>query len=189
MKRKVIWSNLTATGFEHLHLSCRDDEIFADGVVLGVEQDIAFRIRYEVRCDAQWRVRELVVSSLDENEQTIQLTADGLGHWTNESGAAIPEIEGCFDVDISVTPFTNTLPIRRLALQVGESSELKVAYVKIPEMQVSLERQRYTCLERNDAGSKYKFESLDGEFTAVLSVDADGLVQDYPDLFKRVWAR
>lgn len=188
MERKIVWSNLPATGLEQLRLVWRDDGIFADGIVLGVEQDVAFRIRYEISCDVRWRVRKVVVRSLDEIERTISLTSDGVGHWTNESGEAISELEGCRDVDISATPFTNTLPIRCLALRSGESSELRVAYVAVPEMRTSVERQRYTCLELSDAGSKYRFESLDGNFTAILTVDADGLVKDYPDLFKRVWA-
>jgi uncharacterized protein len=189
MKRKVIWSNLTNTGLEHLYLLCDDEQISADGIVLGVKEDVTFRIHYEVRCDSKWRVRKVIVNSLDENKQTIKLTSDGLGNWTDEFSKTISELEGCLDIDISVTPFTNTLPIRRLNFNRGASSELQVAYVAVPEMQMSVERQRYTCLELNEAGSKYKFESLDGEFTAILSVDTDGLVEDYPNLFKRVWAR
>lgn len=188
MKRKVIWSNLTTAGTEALHLSSRDGEIIADGVVLGLEKDAAFRIRYEIHCDNSWRVRKVFVESLDEDARTICLTSDGAGNWANELGEAMPEFEGCLDVDISATPFTNTLPIRRLALEQSESSELKVVYVAVPEMQLSVEPQRYTRLDSNDSVSKYKFESLNGTFTAILSVDADGLVKDYPELFERVWA-
>jgi uncharacterized protein len=188
MKQKIIWSNLTDTGLEYLYLSCGENKVFADGIVLGVREEIAYRILYQVRCDSMWRVREVFVKSLDENEQTINLTSDGLGNWTDESSTVISKFEGCLDVDISVTPLTNTLPIRRLNLNRGESAELKVVYVAVPEMQLSVERQRYRCVERNEAGSKYKFESLDGEFTAIISVDADGLVEDYPNLFKSVWA-
>jgi uncharacterized protein len=189
MKRKIIWSNLTGTGLEHCQLLSRNNEIHADGVVLGIEQEIAFRIRYQICCDSNWGVRKVVVNSLDENEQTIQLTADGLGNWRNESGEALPEFAGCLDVDIMATPFTNTLPIRRLLLKQGESAEIKVVYLSLPEMQLSLEPQRYTCLELSDAVGKYRFESLDGDFTAIISVDADSLVEDYPNLFKRVRAR
>ena len=46
---------------------------------------------------------------------------------------------------------------------------------------------RYTCLETGSAGRKYKFESLDSGFIADITVDQDGLVEDYPGLFKRVW--
>lgn len=187
MLRKMIWSNQATTGLEHFYLRRRNDEITADGIVIGVEENVAFRIRYKISCDPGWHVRNVVVQSLDENEQTIRFVSDGLGNWTNESGNPVAELEGCLDVDITATPFTNTLPIRRLSLISGESAEIKVVYFTIPEMQVSVEPQRYTCLETSNTGGKYKFESLDGGFTAVITVDADGFVEDYPNLFKRVW--
>jgi uncharacterized protein len=187
MLRKVIWSNQAAIGLEHFYLQRGNDEIIADGIVIGVEENVAFRMRYTINCDLKWHVRKVVVQLLDENERTIRFISDGFGNWTNESGNPVPELKGCFDVDITATPFTNTLPIRRLSLISGKSAEIKVVYFTIPEMQISVEPQRYTCLEASSAGGKYKFESLDGGFTAVITVDADGLVEDYPTLFKRVW--
>jgi hypothetical protein len=189
MRRQIIWSNLTATGLEQLQLLYRSDEIIADGIVLGVEQDVPFRIRYEIYCDTSWCVRKVTITSLTEDEQTIRLLADGSGNWTNEAGEELPAFKGCIDVDISVTPFTNTLPIRRLLLNCGESSDIKVVYIRVPEMQLSVEPQRYTCLEINNNEGKYKFQSLDGDFTAILLVDSDQLVKDYLNLFKRVWAQ
>jgi hypothetical protein len=40
----------------------------------------------------------------------------------------------------------------------------------------------------SDGGGTYRFVSLDGGFTADLPVDLDGLVVDYPGLFRRVFA-
>ena len=188
MKRQIIWSNLTSTGLEHFQLSSRNNEIIADGIVIGVEQDVAFRIRYEIICDIHWQVRKVTVTSLAEKGQTICLVTDGSGNWTNETGEEIPAFLGCLDVDIRITPFTNTLPIRRLRLPEGQSSEIKVVYIDIPGMQLSVKPQRYTCLEIKENESKYKFESLDADFTAILTVDADKLVKDYPALFQCVWA-
>ena len=187
MLRKIIWLNQTDTGLEHFFLQRGEEEITADGIVIGIEENVAFRIRYQINCDLRWHVRKVVVKSLDENVRTIGFVSDGFGHWTNESGNLMSELDGCLDVDITATPFTNTLPIRRLSLTSGESAEIKVVYFTIPEMQVSVDPQRYTCLETSSDGGKYKFESLDSGFTAVITVDADGLVEDYPELFKRVW--
>lgn len=172
---------------EHFYLREGEDGITADGIVIGIEENSAFRVRYQIRCDLKWQVREVIVQSLDEKEQTLRFVSDGLGNWTNESGNRVSELNGCFEVDITATPFTNTLPIRRLSLMAGESAEIKVVYFIIPEMQIRVEPQRYTCVETGSAGGKYKFESLNGGFSAVISVDADGLVEDYPGLFKRVW--
>jgi hypothetical protein len=187
MLRKIIWSNQADTGLEHFILRLIDHKITADGMVIGVEENLAFRIRYQITCDPNWHVLKVVVGSLEEDGQTLRFASDGLGNWTNESGDPVPGLEGCLDVDITATPFTNTLPIRRLNLKPGESAEIKVVYVTIPGMQVSVDPQRYTCLETSRAGGKYKFESLNGDFTADITVDADGLVEDYPQLFKRVW--
>jgi hypothetical protein len=46
--------------------------------------------------------------------------------------------------------------------------------------------QRYTCLASDAAGARYHFESRAHDFTAELPVDAHGLVEDYPGLFRRV---
>jgi hypothetical protein len=187
MSRNVIWANQAEIGLEHFYLWVSDDGILADGVVIGVEEAIAFRVRYQIHCDPAWRVRKVFVQSLDVDERAILFDTDGLGDWTDESGRPVAELQGCIDVDITATPFTNTLPIRRLRLNSGESAEINVVYFVIPEMQVRVEAQRYTRLETNVSGGRYKFESLRDGFTADIIVDADGLVEDYPGLFKRVW--
>jgi hypothetical protein len=86
-------------------------------------------------------------------------------------------------VDIQATPLTNTLPIRRLALQAGESTDIRLCYIEVPSLTVSPATQRYTALE---TGRLYRFESLESDFTADLPVDEDGFVLDYPGLFKRL---
>lgn len=182
-----MWSQWNGRGLQHLRLTYREDEVIADGIILGTENDAAFRLRYEVRCDSQWSVRKVSVDTLNGVE-AVSLMTDGKGHWSDASGKTIQMLEGCLDIDISATPFTNTLPIHRLALKPEESSDLNVAYIAIPQMQISASRQRYTCLARGITGGKYKYESLESEFTADLTVDADGLVEDYPGLFRRVWS-
>lgn len=191
MERQVMWSPWTGAGLEHLRLLQRQEDIVADGLILGVSEQAPFRLRYEIRCDPQWRVRAIQLDLLDGSSRSLHFLTDGAGNWTTESGEALPLLKGCLDVDISATPFTNTLPIRRLALQPGSSATLNMVYFSIPEMQVEVTLQRYTCLELTSSGGRYRFESLvDGvsHFTAEFPVDRDGLVLDYPGLFKRVGA-
>lgn len=156
--------------------------MLADGLVIGVAEDGPFRARYRVRCDAAWRVREVTVDPLD-GRAPLQLRADGAGAWTDGAGAALPDFAGCIDIDLAVSPFTNTLPIRRLGLAVGESRDLTMAYIWVPELTVTPDPQRYTRL----AADRFRFDSRDSDFTAELPLDRDGLVLDYPGLFRRVW--
>jgi len=184
--REVVWSAWHGPGLSHLHLAVRDSGVVADGSVLGMAEGRPFRIAYEVRCDRLWRVRFARVGVTGEAPK-VELLSDGEGNWTGPDGRAVTYLEGCEYVDISETPFTNTLPIRRLGLAPGESAEITVAYFDGAELQPWPEPQRYTCLEKGDSGGRYRFLSLDGGFTADLPVDADGLVLDYPGLFKRAF--
>ena len=189
MERQAMWSPWEGLGLEHLHLLQEQEEIVADGLILGVQDQVPFRVRYEIRCDLQWRVRAIQLSPLDGSSRWLHFLADGAGNWRTESGKALPMLKGCLDVDISATPFTNTLPIRRLALQPGSSAILSMVYFRVPQMQVEAVQQRYTCLEVTASGGRYRYESLvDGAsiFTAELPVDQDELVLDYPGLFRRV---
>jgi uncharacterized protein len=183
--RELMWTPWEEAGLEHLRLVASDEGAVANGLVMGLEAGRPFRIGYEVRCDGHWRVREVRAAAPDLERPVLELLADGEGHWKRGGGEPIPELDGCIDVDISATPFTNTLPIRRLGLEPGEVADVNVAYIRVPELLVGAERQRYGCLEEQADGGLYRFEALPSEFTAELPVDADGLVMDYPGPFRR----
>jgi hypothetical protein len=189
MDRDVMWVPWEGPGLEHLHLTSSTGDAVADGAIIGIAEGHPFRARYEIRCDTNWRVREVRVTLLGADQPVIDLHADGNGHWTADTGEPRSDLDGCLDIDITGTPFTNTLPIRRLQLQPGASADLSVAYLDVPTLRLDAARQRYTCLEARPDGARYRFEALPSVFTAELPVDADGLVIDYPHLFRRIWSR
>lgn len=189
MDRDVMWAPWGRRGLEHLHLAFLPDGVLADGLVIGVRDDQPFRAHYQIRCDGQWRVRDVRVMLLGFGPPAINVHADGEGHWTFDTGEPISDLDGCIDVDLSATPFTNTLPIRRLRLPQGMSANLLVAYITVPELQLTVERQRYTRLEARSGVELYRFEALPSGFTAELPLDTDELVIDYPHLFQRMWSR
>ena len=178
----VRWQDWSGEGLEHLSLREAPDGISAESVILGPPVVEAFAARYRILCDVGWRVRRLEVS-LVGRERGLELSSDGAGRWTDHPGAPRPDLEGAMDVDLSATPFTNTLPIRRLGLGSGQSETIRVVYVRLPDLTVSIDRQRYTCLE---PGRRYRYESVDSDFTREIEVDDDGLVVTYPGLFRRV---
>ena|SRR5579863_467341 len=191
MEQHIMWLPWTEPGLEHLSLMQTQDGIVADGLLIGVEEQRPFRVRYEIHCTLQWELRAVHVSLLNNSLPSLHLFTDGAGNWTTERGEMLPSLQGCLDVDISVTPFTNTLPIRRLALHPGSMATLSMVYIAVPQMSIEVTQQRYTCLEVTPSGGLYRFESLDdgtNSFTADLPIDRDQLVLDYPGLFKRAGA-
>jgi hypothetical protein len=99
-------------------------------------------------------------------------------YWTHDVAHEVPLVSG-----EEVTALTNTLPIRRLRLAIGECAEITAAYIAFPELTVSPNPQRYTRL----SSDRYRYESLDTDFVREITVDEHGIVITYPDLFHRVW--
>ncbi len=157
----------------------------AHSSVAGVtEAGRPFSLHYFLRLDTAWRVREAELTLLGSDARLV-LRSDGAGRWSDEKGRPLPGLDGCIDVDISVTPFTNTLPIRRLGLAPDSSDDVSVVYLAVPELSARRGRQRYTCL----GPERYLFESLETGYRTELRVDAQGLVLDYPGLFRRLPSR
>jgi hypothetical protein len=166
-------------GLEHLDLRSESGGIRAAGIVIGTDGG-PFGLFYRLRMDARWHIRDARLETT--TGARLHLRSDGEGRWTMD-GAALPALDGCIDIDIESTPFTNTLPIRRLDFALGDARTLRLAYVRVPTLAVAEGSQRYTALS---PGRLYRFESLDHDFVADLPVDRHGLVRDYPELFRRL---
>ena len=171
-------------GLEHLLLGERE----ADSVVLAFDEAQGpFRLAYRLAWDESWRLRraELAIAA-GRSHRSLILQTDGQGHWRHGDGRAIDELEGCVDVDIWPTPFTNSFPIRREPMAVGERRQFRMAWILAPGLTVEPQPQAYSRL----AERLYLFENLDGSgFRAELPVDEEGIVTDYPDFFRRVSSR
>jgi hypothetical protein len=158
------------------------------GVVVAAFDGCPGRVRYRVGCDALWRTLSVdVAAGWGCEGRSLRLAADQESRWWSEArdpGARreLQAVGGCVDVDLEVTPSTNTLPIRRLDLPVGESRELTAAWVRFPDLAVQPLAQRYTRLEEH----LYQYESLNSGFSADLQVDHFGLVVRYTDLWESV---
>jgi hypothetical protein len=147
--------------------------------VIGAHAATEFGIFYEMSLDPSWTFRSVVIQRTDG--ATYSLLSDGKGNWRDSAGAR-PDLAGCIDVDISGTPFTNTLPIRRVAMQPGVPVRLRMAWIPLDSLGPFVDEQVYTRRDDNH----YHYQAADGSFEAELRVDADGLVDHYPTLFTRV---
>ena len=179
-KRTVRWESWNKTGLEHFSLHINEDNIQGIGIVIGDRGGTPYGLHYRVVADKSWRTREVWVQMTCGVR--LHLFTDGQGHWQDDKGSPLAGLDGCIDIDIAATPFTNTLPIRRLDMKAGDTSELTMAYVPVPTLQMCSDRQRYTRL----AERRFLYESADRSFSAELNVDEDGLVINYPGLFRRV---
>nr|WP_303047816.1 putative glycolipid-binding domain-containing protein [Thalassospira lucentensis] len=188
IERSVCWTDWDGNGLERCFMSQDDNQLILEGVVSGTREG-TYGAYYSVRTDALFRTREVLVKYI--GGRTLHIAANGDGNWHDIlSDQPIPSLDGCFDVDIGVTPATNSLAIKRLGLAPQASQHIVAAYVPLPS-QISGDflpqpvQQRYSCLIE---GKLYRYEGLFRGFCAELAIDDAGLVIDYPDTFRRVVA-
>jgi uncharacterized protein len=139
------------------------------------------RVSYVIRLSATWRVRQFLLFR-DQDEPDLWLGTDGSGRWGEMNGAHRPDLDGCTDIDLHATPFTNSIPIRRLQLDSGDAAEITVALIDVDTLGVIPVQQRY---EHLPTGEWRKVHVKTGA-ALDFRVDAYGLVHDEPALFRRV---
>jgi uncharacterized protein len=100
--------------------------------------------------------------------------------WFDSNGKHLEQFDDCNDIDIALTPFTNTIPISRLHLNFKESCKIDVIYIDPVKKSVSRNPQGYTHIDSN----KYRYENLDSGFVSDLVVDRSGFVIKYPGIWE-----
>ncbi len=184
LERVVAWKNLLINGTDYCALWHTAEGWLLKGTVVGVLNDQRPMLaNYEIYCDDHWLTHRVRVErTIGKDTKTLSLSVETRGVW-HGSGQELPELHECPDVDLAITPATNTLPIRRLDLHVGKGESVIAAWVKFPELTVEPLSQRYTRLAKNT----YRYESDTG-FSAEIVVDDLGLVIAYPGGWERIAA-
>lgn len=149
--------------------------------------DSPFEGLYQIDLDDQWQTRMATVQMVRGHRTAeMQIRVDEDGCWRDLDETHLDALDGVRDIDVFLTPATNTIPIRRLDLPIGSAGHVPAVFVSLDEndrLVASRLDQRY---ERVDEMT-YTYTSFgeDGEvaFRAELIVDADGVIERYGDLW------
>jgi hypothetical protein len=170
-----LWRWLQVTGLERFDLVRAAEGWIFRGTILTLAADTAAEAKYEVRCDHSFRTKSADISLLNSNGERRLKIEQQNGRWF-ENGRENPAVNGAIDIDLGWSPSTNTLPIKRLKLEIGQSSgEFVAAWVRFPELTLQPLPQEYLRL----ADRQYRYSSRGGAFVANLMVDDNGLIMDY----------
>lgn len=182
LKRVVVWKNLLLDGRDYCALWRTAEGWLLKGTVAGVLKDRRpILANYEIYCDENWLTHRVQVERrIGSDVKDLSLSVESRRVWRS-SGQELRVVRACDDVDLALTPATNTLPIRRLNLQVGSSQSVIAAWVKFPDLTVKPLFQKYTRLSKDT----YRYESDTG-FSAEIAVDDLGLVTAYRGGWERI---
>jgi hypothetical protein len=170
----ALWERSDRLFLEIGRLDREGDQHVLSGVVLYRGRGGPTSATYRIEVDDRWCTREVRLT-LDEpaGAQTLSLTADGSGRWWRD-GAPLDLPFPCLDVDLAISPSTNTLAIRRLDLGVGEAAVARVLWVQVPSFAARAVEQTYERVER----TTYRYKGRFGSYR--IDVDEHGVVVDYP---------
>jgi hypothetical protein len=184
MQTNLLWTGREYYSLENCLVNVTPDGTEISSTIIGHYEEKIYKTEYRIKTNQHWETVFLEINSRHSNQiQSLKFESDGKGNWLF-NGKKADQFTGCIDVDIPLTPFTNTLPIRRLKLNQNQSQEIQVIYCDLLEQQIRAVRQKYSCLSTTE----YHYENVPNDFEATIQVDESGFVIDYPLLFIRTAA-
>jgi uncharacterized protein len=173
----ILWHCSLLSSSEHALLAASEDGGYRlQGVAVLPLGELPCHIDYAVTVDRQWRPTQAraTITTPSGAREIVLRSHHGAG-WEVD-GELASHLDGCPDVDFGWTPATNTVPIRRLGLEVGETASITAAWVRFPELDVVASEQWYRRLAVN------RWQYTSGEYDYQLVTDpATGLVLSYGD--------
>jgi len=184
VQKNIIWTGKLYNSIENCLLANTSEGYDITSTISAKYDNRVYKIDYHLRVNENWETTFASIQTESDNAvEVITLeNRDGKYLLNGEYNAGFDNVS---DIDISVTPFTNTLPINRLKLNDNQRQVIEVIYFDIFEKEVKPVRQIYTRL----TAVQYVFENYDGSFKSNLVVDEEGLVVEYPELFEMVSKR
>jgi uncharacterized protein len=194
--RTLLWERIESPGSDWCVLAQEPDGWRLQGIALAEVATMPVMVHYAIALAPDWSTRTVEIAmrlgdTIKPRELRLIVAPDQ--RWQIEREPSLDPsmgqdepiaLHGLTDVDLGITPATNTLPIRRLDPAIGESVAVTAAWVRFPELTIEPLPQTYTRL----AERRYRYESAGGAFVAAIEVDDLGLVTAYEGGWRRVAA-
>ena len=174
------WRALDREGEDTCRLSHADHGWLLMGHARFRDAGVIAALNYVVRCDEAWRTLGADIAGMHgEREVQLRITRDR-GHWLlNET--AQPDVEDATDLDLSFTPATNLMPLRRLMVSRNTGLNVTAAWLRYPEVGLTRLDQAYGRTGLPDVAS---YSAQQTEFATQLGFDSSGFVTRYPELWE-----
>lgn len=160
-------------------------EIRLRGHTAAVDETTPWSIAYDILAGPDWRTRHVHAWSVSPSgDREVTLETDGSGAWSVD-GEPRADLQGCLDIDLESSVCTNTLPVHRLGLQVGEAADAPAVYLRAADLSVERLDQRYRRVRSRGRQQRYGYTSPAHRYAGQLVFDQSGLILHYPGIAAR----
>jgi hypothetical protein len=177
----VAWRGLYANTMEYFSCLRHAGGYDCKGLITGVANGLLFKIEYAVESNSSWSSQQVNVGWQGLKHPTIRLSRNADGLWSETTLGAIPDSQGCSDINLSLSPSTHTFPLKRLALSPGQAREVRMLRVDLLTGKITVASVEY----KHISGRSYKIRDMRTGVETVFQVDESDWIIDFPDFWKR----
>ncbi|MFQ5407262.1 MAG: putative glycolipid-binding domain-containing protein, partial [Anaerolineales bacterium] len=118
----VMWRNLSAPGAEYCMLQRPSGSWELTGTIITLAGGEPVTVAYTVSVNNLWQTQAVLVILTKGNlsMSKVWMVEAEQQRWY-VAGDEVRKLRGCTDADLGMTPATNTIPVRRLQLELGAS--------------------------------------------------------------------
>lgn len=174
----AFWRSLFQPGHDAAVLAPALIGWHLNGMAVFLGDDGPVAVNYSVEIDEAWIARRGSIRGFADGRRFFHTIERTPGGWTLDGKPN--GLSDITDLDFGFTPATNLQQLKRAALEVGQRAEFSVAWFDIGKEALVELPQIY---ERRDE-THYWYQSPDGNYEAMLEMDASGFVRVYPTLWE-----
>ena len=134
-------------------------------------------LNYVVRCDRDWVTQSVDLAGQHERNEVRAKMVNAGGTWWVDDRAQ-PAVTGAHDIDLSFTPATNLMPLRRLGT---EDLPVAAAWLQYPQAKLVPLEQTYA---RTGVADVMRYRAKETDYSTELTVERTGVVTLYPGLWE-----
>jgi hypothetical protein len=175
----ILWRRIDGPGHDACRLEDSQSGWRLQGAAIFRHQSGPANVSYAVDCDDHWRTTSgRVRGFIGENEIDYHIVKRGDAWLLN--GNNVPALGHLLDLDLSFTPATNFLQLKRVALPIGKAISLPAAWLNLDTGALTELAQIY---ERRSEHALY-YRAPGVGYEGLIEVAPNGFIERYPGLWQ-----
>ncbi|WP_158266508.1 putative glycolipid-binding domain-containing protein [Allosphingosinicella deserti] len=175
----AFWKALYTSGHDAGFVRKQTDGWLLTGTAVYLNESKPVAVRYGLDLAADWSTRRGFIDGMIGTEAVEHRIERDERGWRLD-GEPQHGLEDARDLDFGFTPATNHPQLKRMALQIGQSARITVAWFDLGCTTLSPLPQIYHRVSED----AYAYDSPQGPYQATLLVADNGFVRDYPELWQ-----
>lgn len=175
----ITWRALHCEGQDTCRLAHTDHGWLLMGHARFHNDDRFAALDYVIRCTDNWQTLDADIAGT-HGDLDVRLHIDHRNGGWHVNDTPQTGLMGATDIDLSFTPATNLIPLRRLAKQQDDTLTIRAAWLHYPAAKLAPLDQSY---KRTPTYGLVSYQAEQTAFSTTLEVNDAGFVTLYPDLW------